>query len=77
MFTGHKRTKGCIDTPFRFRDLFAEIFAEELFDFGKGDDVLPVVEVGVACAGYDHEQFVVLLAGDYGEFLVGVASEIE
>lgn len=31
----------------------------------------------MACAGNDHEELVVLFAGGYGEFLVGVAAEIE
>lgn len=60
-----------------YRDLFAEILAEEVLYGGKGDDVLPVVEVGVACAGNDHEKLVVLLAGSYGQLLVCVAAEVE
>lgn len=31
----------------------------------------------MACAGNYHEKFVVLLAGRYGQFLVGITSEIE
>ena len=32
-------------------DSVIEVFVEELFNLCKGDDVLPVVEVGMACAG--------------------------
>lgn len=54
-----------------------QVFVEEFFDLGKGDDVFPVVEVGVACAGYNHEELVVGFAGGDGQFLVGVAAEVE
>ena len=60
-----------------YRSLFTEILAEEFINLGKGDDVLLVVEVGVACAGNDHEKLVVLLAGSYGQLLVCVAAEVE
>lgn len=43
--------------------LFAEVFVEECFYLGKGDDILPVIEVGMACARDDHEELVVLLTG--------------
>ena len=53
------------------------ICLEEFFNRGKGDDVFPVVEVGMTCARDHHEQFVVLLTRSYSKFLVGVAAEIE
>ena len=39
-----------------------QVRAEELFDFIKGNDVLPVVEVGVDCAG-DKEQLLIVGIG--------------
>lgn len=64
-------------TAFLRQDSFADILVKELFNLGKGDDVLLIIQVRVACAGNDHEEFVVLLARRYGQFLVGVAAEIE
>lgn len=66
-----------IPGPWDSSRLFAEIFAEEALDRAEGDDVFPVVEVGVARAGNYHEELVVLLAGDDGQLLEGVAAEIE
>ena len=57
--------------------LFAEIFVEEGFNRGKWDYVFAVVEISVACTRNHHEQLVVLLARSDGEFLVGVAAEVE
>lgn len=58
--------------PAKLFKSFAEIFAEEFFNRGKGDDVFLIIQIRVACSGYDHKQFVVLLTWDYGEFPVSI-----
>lgn len=58
-------------------NLLADIFVEEFFNLVKGDDILLVVEVAVACSGNHHEELVVGFAGSDGQLLVGIAAEVE
>ena len=54
-----------------------KIFAKEFDQSVKRDYVFLIVEVCMTCAGNDHEKFIIVLTGNDGKLLVGVASEIE
>ena len=54
-----------------------QIFSEEFLDGIEGNDVFLVVEVSVARSGDYHKELVVVLTGSDGQFLVGIAPEIE
>ena len=69
--------RSCLNNFYRNVDSFSDIFIEEFLNLCKWDDVLLIIEVGVACAWNDHEELVVGFCRGYGKPLVGVTTEIE
>lgn len=54
-----------------------QILIEELLYLVERNYLRLIVEVGMACAGNHHEELVVILTRGDGQFLVGIAAEIE